>query len=63
MDRLRQASRRRTTDLVDSSLSTPDATAGAHRRLLVGQTLFGFTLAGKRTWAITTFITGRPEVG
>jgi hypothetical protein len=62
-DRLRQASRRRTTDLVDSSLSTPDGTADVHRRLLVEQTLFQFTLAGERTWAITTVITGRPEVG
>jgi hypothetical protein len=49
--------------LVDSSLSTPGATADVHRRLLVEQTLFQFTLAGERTWAITSVITGRPGVG
>jgi hypothetical protein len=50
-------------DLVDSSLSTPDATADVHRRLLVEQTLFGFTLAGERTRAITSVITGGPKLG
>jgi hypothetical protein len=62
-DRLREASRRRTTDLVDSSLSTPDATTDVLRRLLLEQTLFQFTLAGERTWAITTVITGGPKLG
>lgn len=38
-DRLRQASRRRTSDITSVSLSTPDATAGVHRRMLVEQAL------------------------
>jgi RNA polymerase sigma-70 factor (ECF subfamily) len=36
-DRLRQASRRRSSDIAEASLSTPDATAEVHRRLLVEQ--------------------------
>jgi RNA polymerase sigma-70 factor, ECF subfamily len=36
-DRLRQASRRRASDIADVSLRTPDATAEIHRRLLVEQ--------------------------
>lgn len=36
-DRLRQASRRRTSDLVEASLSSPDATSEIHQRLLVEQ--------------------------
>jgi RNA polymerase sigma factor (sigma-70 family) len=36
-DRLRQASRRPTTDIATASLSTSDATADVHRRLLVEQ--------------------------
>lgn len=36
-DRLRQASRRRTSDIAEASLSTPDATADVQRRLLVEQ--------------------------
>ena len=36
-DQLRQASRRRTTDIAETSLSTPDATADVHRHLLVEQ--------------------------
>jgi RNA polymerase sigma-70 factor, ECF subfamily len=38
-DRLRQAARRRASDIADVSLSTPDATAEIHRRLLVEQAL------------------------
>jgi RNA polymerase sigma-70 factor, ECF subfamily len=38
-DRLRQASRRRTSDIADVSLSTPDATTDVHRRLVVEQAL------------------------
>jgi RNA polymerase sigma-70 factor, ECF subfamily len=38
-DRLRQVSRRRASDIADVSLSTPDATAEIHRRLLVEQAL------------------------
>ena len=61
-DRLRQAARRRTTDLDDSSLSTPDATADVHRRLLVEQTLFPFTLAGADLGDNNRY-RGGPEVG
>lgn len=38
-DRLRQASRRRTSDIAEVSLSTPDGTTDVHRRLLVEQAL------------------------
>jgi len=38
-DQLRRASRRRTTDIADATLSAPDATAAVHQRLLVEQAL------------------------
>ena len=38
-DRLRQASRRRTSDLAEMPLTAPDATADIHRRMLVEQAL------------------------
>ena len=38
-DRLRQASRRRTTDLAEVEAGTPDRTTEVHRRLLVEQAL------------------------
>ncbi len=38
-DRLRQASRRRASDIAEMTLSTPDATAEVHRRMLVEQAL------------------------
>jgi RNA polymerase sigma-70 factor (ECF subfamily) len=38
-NRLRSARYRRTTDIADVQLSTPDATADVHRRLLVEQAL------------------------
>jgi RNA polymerase sigma-70 factor (ECF subfamily) len=38
-DQLRRASRRRTTDIAEATLSAPDATAEVHRRLVVEQAL------------------------
>lgn len=38
-DRLRRASRRRTANIAEAFLSTPDATVDVHRRLLVEQAL------------------------
>jgi RNA polymerase sigma-70 factor (ECF subfamily) len=40
-DRLRRASRRRTTDLADVEAGTPDMTSEVHRRLVVEQALRG----------------------